>query len=394
MAFMKQKSISFLSVEIRDEIFSFCSYKELQNIAGTCRGLRKEINDHARRRSKKEYNQTVQLIRHTKPRIPRDWITCYVKFVRTLCLDCGTTSVGRKNRSAPVLCDFCRQNRNPVITKIDAKTKYVLNESDLQRLECTKVDNTHYCPAPPICLYNLREVQEAALQKHGGENGLTEALLVVQQRKDALHIAHVNAQNVRRQNLMTLLAAVSVPFSLNSETCKRYIKGGRIKMKDIVTGAKRDHIISVHTDFQPRDSYYSWDRARNHDDLVRFSSAYYVAQLSDMESTPCIVCGEPLFASLTTPNKPRFGMSFALPVKAQHAHEGMTERAKKVAQNRDGVSAEIYQRQIAVDKFLNAHVKSDEKLQGLREHPKIVSYIDEGNVTWSIFLGFLKNFIK
>ena len=53
MAFMKQKSISFLSVEIRDEIFSFCSYKELQNIAGTCRGLRKEINDHARRRSKK-----------------------------------------------------------------------------------------------------------------------------------------------------------------------------------------------------------------------------------------------------------------------------------------------------------------------------------------------------
>lgn len=376
-------TLLFVSPEIRDEIFSFCSYKDLQNLAGTCRAVRQEINDHARRRSKNEYNKTVQI--SSKSRIPRDWIACYVKFVRTICVDCGTSSVGRKNKTAPVWCDTCRKKRYPVMTKIDAKTGFLLNEIDLQALQCTKVENNMFPTAPQICLYERSQVEEAALKKFGGKSGLSAALLVVQERKDQLHDAQIMAQHNRRQKLMTLLSAASVPFSPNSEICKRFITSGRIRMKNIVTEAKREHIMSVHTSL--RYSNYRGSTAEA-------ASLYYEELLNGSFAQACTTCGDPIHGMLPTrPKKPRFGPSFVLPVKAVHAHAGMTERAKNVAQGRDRIAAEIYDRQFKVDKFLHKNVVTDEKLQELRKHAQVTSFIENGDIDWSIFFNFLNHLI-
>ena len=386
-----QSRLLLIPSEMRDEIMKHCDHKTLKNLGKTNRDLRHEVNEHARRRCMKEYPKSAQRVRKSKRGTPRNWIVTYSKFNSTLCVACESTTISRKNLTTPVWCRRCLDTCRPKVTKQDAKTKYLLDEADLATLRCIKVHNLNYFRAPKIHLYEPEQVMEKAHDKYGGPTGLAAALTAAHQRKIAFGEARQNAKNARREKLKVLLELNGIPFQTTfnvSANCQLFVESGRYSIQTIATYAKRDHIVRMHTYDDSISSFDGhmpyWNR------YARRGSAYYEALLNDEAHTPCPSCGEPVFESLKMSLEPRFGYFFSLPVKVVHAHDGMTDRARSIARNRDIATHARYERQLEVDKILNAQVECSKRLQQLRRHPKVLSFISDGGQPVAELLGELQ----
>ncbi|BDA43285.1 probable DNA repair protein rad14 [Coccomyxa sp. Obi] len=94
---------------------------------------------------------------------------------RNGCMHCGSLTFSSEyyNAFKVLVCNSCKTQYD-LISKGNAKSLYLLTDTDLKRLGSITKSNPQKKNWSPMRLYLLSQVEEAAHKKHGGPEGLEE----------------------------------------------------------------------------------------------------------------------------------------------------------------------------------------------------------------------------
>lgn len=239
---------------------------DLLSLSSTCRSLRTMVNDYC---ANNKILNKLRISSSTKKkpaicRLVKYWLRhcliCNEEMNIKDCLNCKDEKEfvpqALKGYSLIPICDKCAYDWSYTkkITKTDAKSRYSLNENDLNGLLCIEKRNPRYRSAATMKLFYEGDVIEAAIVKHKLTTR-TELIEFLKNRREkrATRTEEIRqrkqlSQEERRNALKDELEKIGLELRADSQIADFYITNSKraFSLEKSVKLIRRAHIVHQH----------------------------------------------------------------------------------------------------------------------------------------------------
>lgn len=212
-----------LPKELHYEIFKFLEWNDLLSVFNA--NITNIFFSNVNFQWKDRFNRTIKYIEkksNGRKFYFKSWGLTLLKYCNNLCFFCFEKCTG-KNTENPFyhlpICRECQKQELPMITKTTAKQKFLLKDSELEKLHRISVPNPHFSKAHDMVLFLEKDC------KYLSRNDLNEALYKKELRSQKIKENKQKKILERTLELKNALKKVGLKVRSDSKLCNSYIQG-------------------------------------------------------------------------------------------------------------------------------------------------------------------------